>query len=212
MANWQLVIFDCDGVLVDSEPIVNRIFVEMLTEIGLVMTYEQAVQTFVGKSSATCIEIVERSLGKPVPSGFLDRCRERETDALTRELQSVPGIELVLENLTILKCVASNSSLRHVNLVLQLTGLIHHFNGKLFSANQVARPKPFPDVYLHAAHQMGVSPADCVVVEDSVTGVQAAYAAGMKVFGYVQRSDREALVAAGAHLVFDQMSQLLELL
>lgn len=212
MANWQLVIFDCDGVLVDSEPIVNRIFVELLTKIGLVMTYEQAAQTFVGKSSATCIEIVERSLGKPVPSDFLDRCRERETDALTRELQSVPGIELVLENLPIPKCVASNSSLRHVNLVLQLTGLIHHFNGKLFSANQVARPKPFPDVYLYAARQMGVSPADCVVVEDSVTGVQAACAAGMKVFGYVQRSDRDALVAAGAHLVFDQMPQLLELL
>lgn len=212
MANWQLVIFDCDGVLVDSEPIVNRIFVELLTEIGLVMTCEQAAQTFVGKSSATCIEIVERSLGKPVPSDFLDRCRERETDALTRELQSVPGIELVLENLPIPKCVASNSSLRHVNLVLQLTGLIHHFNGNLFSANQVARPKPFPDVYLHAARQMAVSPADCVVVEDSVTGVQAACAAGMKVFGYVQRSDRDALVAAGAHLVFDQMPQLLELL
>jgi phosphoglycolate phosphatase len=212
MANAKLVIFDCDGVLVDSEPIVNRVFVELLSEIGWFLTYEQAAQLFVGKSSATCLEIVEQKLGKPVPPDFLDRCREREVDALNRELKSVSGIESVLENLTLPKCVASNSSLRHVHLVLQLTGLIHHFNDKLFSAAQVERPKPFPDVYLHAAQQMGISPDQCVVIEDSVPGVQAGCAAGMKVFGYAQQSDRDALVTAGAHLIFDQMSDLLELL
>lgn len=212
MVNEKLVIFDCDGVLVDSEPIVNRVFVDLLSEIGWNLTYEQAAQIFVGKSSASCVAIVEQKLGRPVPADFLDRCREREVDALNRELKPVLGIESVLENLPYPKCVASNSSLRHVHLVLRITELIHHFNDQLFSAAQVARPKPFPDVYLYAAQQMGTSPDRCVVIEDSVPGVQAGSAAGMKVFGYAQQSDRDALAAAGAHLIFDQMSDLLELL
>ncbi len=212
MANWQLAIFDCDGVLVDSEPILNRIFAEMLSEIGFAITYEQSLQKFMGKSLATCLGIVERSLGKPMPPDFEDRCRAREIDALHRELQPIPGIAGVLEQITLPKCVASNSSSRHIQSVLQLTGLLQHFDGKLFSAAQVDRPKPFPDVYLHAAKQMGSSPMDCVVIEDSVPGVQAGCAAGMTVFGYAKQSDRLALAAAGAKVIFNDMQQLPQLL
>jgi HAD superfamily hydrolase (TIGR01509 family) len=212
MIQWQLVIFDCDGVLVDSEPIVNRIFAELLTEIGLPMTYEETVQTFVGKSTADCLKIVERSLGKPVPTDLLERSKEREIAALERELKPIAGIASVLERLTVPKCVASNSSPRHIHHVLQLTGLFHHFDGKFFSAAQVERAKPFPDVYLHAAQQMGADPQTCVVIEDSVPGVQAGSAAGMTVLGYAERSDRHALATAGAKAVFEDMGQLLELL
>lgn len=212
MSRWQLVIFDCDGVLVDSEPMVNRIFAEMLTEIGLPITYEETVQKFVGKSLADCLKIVERSLGRPIPANFVKRFKEREIAALNRELQPIPGIASVLDQLTVPKCVASNSSPRHIHLVLQLTELFHHFDGKLFSAAQVERAKPFPDLYLHAARQMGADPQACVVIEDSVPGVQAGCAAGMTVLGYAQRSNRQALAAAGAQVIFEDMGQLIELL
>jgi beta-phosphoglucomutase-like phosphatase (HAD superfamily) len=125
-----------------------------------------------------------------------------------------------MQQITLPKCIASNSSHRHIQLVLTLTGLLHQFEGKLYSSHDVDRPKPFPDVYLYAARQMGAKPSDCVVVEDSVPGVQAAYAAGMTVFGYAQRSgfsevalsaNRAALLAAGAKIVFNDMRQLSEL-
>lgn len=208
MAQFDLVIFDCDGVLVDSEPIVNRVFAETLTEAGFQMTYEEITQRFVGKSLATCLEMIQKSHGRPLPIEWLERNREREIAALHQELQPVPGITQVLEQLTLPRCVASNSSHRHLKLVLTLTGLLHKFEGNLFSANDVDRPKPFPDVYLHAASQMGITPERCVVIEDSATGVQAAHAAGMTVFGYAKRSDRTALTAAGAKFVFDQMQEL----
>ncbi|MFM7365147.1 MAG: HAD-IA family hydrolase [Cuspidothrix sp.] len=118
----------------------------------------------------------------------------------------------ILEQLTLPKCVASNSSHRHIQLVLKLTGLLHQFDGKIYSCYDVPRPKPFPDVYLYAAQQMNTNPEDCVVIEDSVPGVQAGYAAGMTVFGYAKYSDRTALTAAGAKIVFNDMQQLFQLL
>jgi HAD superfamily hydrolase (TIGR01509 family) len=208
MAQFDLVIFDCDGVLVDSELIVNRVFAKTLTEAGFQMTYEEVTQRFVGKSLATCLEMIRESHGRPLPIEWLERNREREIAALQQELQPVPGITQVLEQLKLPRCVASNSSHRHLQLVLTLTGLLNQFEGNLFSANDVDRPKPFPDIYLHAASQMGITPERCVVIEDSATGVEAAYAAGMTVFGYAKRSDRTALAAAGAKFVFDTMQEL----
>jgi HAD superfamily hydrolase (TIGR01509 family) len=216
MSNLELVIFDCDGVLVDSEIIVNRIFAETLTEAGFAITYEEVSQKFVGLSFASCLEIIEQSNGRPVPADWLEICREREIAALKQELQATVGIADVLKDLTLPKCVASNSSPLHIDLVLGLTGLLEHFDGKLYSCHHVDRPKPFPDVYLHAASQMGYAPESCVVIEDSVAGVKAGYAAGMRVLGYApsdrHSSHQEALIAAGAKLVFDDMRQLLDLL
>ena len=216
MSNLELVIFDCDGVLVDSEIIVNRVFAETLTEAGFAITYEEVSQKFVGLSFASCLEMIELIFDRPVPTEWLALSKEREIAALKQELQATAGIADVLKELTLPKCVASNSSPRHIDLVLGLTGLLDHFNGKLYSCHHVDRPKPFPDVYLHAASQMGYAPESCVVIEDSVAGVKAGYAAGMRVLGYApsdrHSSHHEALIAAGAKLVFDDMRQLLDLL
>lgn len=222
MANWELIIFDCDGVLVDSEPILNRIFAETLTEAGFKITYEEVSQKFVGKSFATCLEIISKTYGRPIPPNWIERCKEREISALQRELQPTPGIVATLEQIALPRCVASNSSHRHIQLVLQLTGLLHQVEGKTYSSHDVDRPKPFPDVYLYAARQMGKAPENCVVIEDSVPGVQAGFAAGMTVFGYAQRrknslegkiaSHHDALIVAGAKVVFEDMPQLPHLL
>ena len=216
MSNLELVIFDCDGVLVDSEIIVNRVFAETLTEAGFAISYEEVSQKFVGLSFASCLEMIELIFGRPVPTEWLALSKEREIAALKQELQATAGIADVLKELTLPKCVASNSSPRHIDLVLGLTGLLDHFDGKLYSCHHVDRPKPFPDVYLHAASQMGYAPENCVVIEDSVAGVKAGFAAGMRVLGYAP-SDRhfshhESLLTAGARLVFDDMRQLLDLL
>ncbi|NJM22906.1 MAG: HAD family hydrolase [Nostocaceae cyanobacterium CSU_2_110] len=209
---FDLVIFDCDGVLVDSEPIVNRIFAEMLTEVGFPITYAEMTQKFTGKSLKTCLEIIEQSYAKPLPKNFIERCKEREIAALQQELKPVPGIREVLKQTTLPKCVASNSSHRHLQLVLTLTELISDFVGKIYSCHDVPRPKPFPDVYLYAAEQMNTKPENCVVIEDSVTGVEAAYTTGMTVFGYSQHINGQALAAAGAKIVFDDMRELFQLL
>lgn len=209
---FKLVIFDCDGVLVDSEPIINRIFAEMLTEVGFPITHTEVTQKFIGKSLKTCLEIIEQSYQKPLPKNFIELCKEREFAALQQELQGVSGITELLEQITLPKCVASNSSHRHIQLVLKLTGLLHQFEGKIYSCYDVPRPKPFPDVYLYAAEQMNTNPEHCVVIEDSVPGVQAGCAAGMTVFGYAQHSYRTALTAAGAKIVFNDMRQLSQLL
>ena len=220
MTRFDLVIFDCDGVLVDSEPIVSRIFAETLNEAGFRITYEEVIQQFMGKSLATSLEIIKESYGT-LPLDLLKRCKEREIAALHQELQPVAGITEALRQITLPKCVASNSSHRHIQLVLGLTGLLYQFERQLYSAHDVDRPKPFPDVYLYAAHQMSTNPERCIVIEDSVTGVQAGCAAGMTVFGYAQQSDypeggtasqRDALLAAGAQIVFNDMQQLSKLL
>jgi HAD superfamily hydrolase (TIGR01509 family) len=216
MSNLELVIFDCDGVLVDSEIIVNRVFAETLTEAGFAITYEEVSQKFVGLSFASCLEMIELIFGRPVPTEWLALSKEREIAALKQELQATVGIADVLKKLTLPKCVASNSSPRHIDLVLGLTGLLDHFDGKLYSCHHVDRPKPFPDVYLHAASQMGYAPENCVVIEDSVAGVKAGSAAGMRVLGYAlsdrHSSHHQALISAGAKLVFEDMRQLLDLL
>jgi HAD superfamily hydrolase (TIGR01509 family) len=209
---FELVIFDCDGVLVDSEPIVNRIFAEVLNEAGFKITYEEVMQQFVGKSLATCLEMIKESYSRPLSKNFIELCKEREIAALQKELQPVPGITEVLKQITLPKCVASNSSHRHIQMVLTLTELLHNFQGKLYSCNDVERPKPFPDLYLYAAQQMNTNPENCLVIEDSATGVQAACAAGMTVFGYAQYNDGVALALNGAKIVFNNMQQLPEML
>jgi HAD superfamily hydrolase (TIGR01509 family) len=209
---FKLVIFDCDGVLVDSEPIINRIFAETLTEFGFPITHAEVTQKFIGKSLKTCLEIIEQSYNKPLPKNFIELCKEREIAPLQQELQPVLGIIEVLEQITLPKCVASNNSHGHIQLVLKLTRLLHQFEGKIYSCYDVPRPKPFPDVYLYAAEQMNTNPEHCVVIEDSVPGVQAGCAAGMTVFGYAQHSYRTALTAAGAKIVFNDMRQLSQLL
>lgn len=209
----ELVIFDCDGVLVDSEPIANRVFAERLATVGVGMEVREVMVRFVGKTRAGCMELAAELAGRALPEDFGERWDAALFDALAREVRPVAGIEAVLEALAHPYCVASNSSHRRLRLVLECTGLAPRFEGRQFSAADVARPKPAPDLFLHAAARLGASPSRCVVVEDTPTGARAAREAGMRVFGYAAApyADRARLEQEGARM-FDDMSALPRLL
>jgi HAD superfamily hydrolase (TIGR01509 family) len=205
---FGLVIFDCDGVLVDSELITNRIFVGMLNELGLALSLEDMFDQFVGRSMPQCLEIIAKLLGRPVPPHFVEQYQARSATALRAELKAVPDIETVLAALRIPYCVASSGSHEKMQTTLGITGLLPQFRGKMYSVTEVARSKPFPDVFLHAARQQRVAPADCAVIEDTPTGVRAGVAAGMTVFGYCALTPKQRLIDAGARHLFERMRDL----
>ena len=209
---YGLVIFDCDGVLVDSELITNRIFAQMLGEIGLKMTLAEVLERFVGHSMPQCWDIIAEMLGHFLPQRFIDDYGVRTAHALRAELQIVPGVAQVIANLAVPYCVASSGTHEKMQITLGATGLLPHFSGRIFSVTDVARSKPFPDVYLHAAARMGHEPAACAVIEDTPTGVRAGVAAGMTVFGYCAVTPQLRLTAAGAHRTFTHMRELPTLL
>ena len=214
MSLWDLVIFDCDGVLVDSEPIANRVFTDLLNELGLATTLEETMRDYVGRSMASCMAIVGERLGRPVPDDFIDAFRDRTADAFRAELRAVPGIEAALDAISdasLPTCVASSGEHRKIRLSLGLTGLLPRFDGRIFSAQDVARGKPHPDLFLHAARAMDADPSRCVVIEDSPLGVRAGVAAGMTVLGFAARTEPGALAELGA-LTFDDMTRLPEVL
>jgi HAD superfamily hydrolase (TIGR01509 family) len=206
----KLVIFDCDGVLVDSELLANQVFLEKLTALGLKLSLANLFENFVGRSMSACMAQVEQMLGAPAPVGFLAELDAATFQAFESDLKAVPGIEQVLNALdaaAIPYCVASSGSHVKMDKTLRLTGLMPRLAGRIYSATEVARSKPFPDIYLYAASQMGVAPQDCVVIEDSPTGAEAGRAAGMKVFGYAVLNAESKLSAAGAK-VFKDMGEL----
>lgn len=208
----SLVIFDCDGVLVDSEPIACRLCVEMFAELGIEMTFEQVVEKFCGLSRQSGMKILHALLGGPLPQEFYEQYDRRLFAALERDLKPVPGIPAALDMLTLPVCVASSGDHAKINKSLGITQLQERFAGKTFSAMDVERGKPHPDLFLHAAESMGVSPADCLVVEDTVPGVTAGVAAGMTVCGYTGTFPEDRLANAGAHFILSDMSLLPELL
>jgi HAD superfamily hydrolase (TIGR01509 family) len=201
--SWDLVIFDCDGVLVDSEPIANRVMCEMVGEVGLPMSYDETVRTFIGRSMSSCVALIEERLGRRLTPGFAAEFHVRTVERFRSELQPVPGIEDALDRIALPTCVASSGEIAKMEVTLGVTGLLPRFRGRIFSATQVPRGKPAPDLFLHAARQVGARPERCVVVEDTVLGVQAAVAAGMHVFGFAGRSDPEELARAGAQVFHD---------
>ena len=203
----ELVLFDLDGVLVDSEPISTRVLMAMLAEVGLPMDAAQAEQRFLGRSRGESVAYIEQQLGRHVPADFVAKWQEQVFAALRKELRPVPGIAAALDQLTVPYCVASGSDPARIQLSLELAGLLQRFAGRSFSTTQVARGKPAPDLFLFAAHSLGAAPARCVVIEDSVPGVQAGVAAGMRVLGYAARNPAALLAAAGA-TPFDDMARL----
>jgi HAD superfamily hydrolase (TIGR01509 family) len=211
MARYQLVMFDCDGVLVDSERITNQVFADLLGELGLEFSLADMFEHFVGHSMAQCLDKITGLLGKSPPPDFVATYRARTRHALETQLRPVPGIEEALAQITIPSCVVSNGEHEKMRLTLGLTGLLPRFEGKLFSVTEVARPKPAPDVFLYAASCCRVAPRDCVVVEDTPSGVAAAVAAGMTVLGYAAWTPAHWLRAAGADHVFDRMTELPQL-
>ncbi|MGI9433819.1 MAG: HAD family hydrolase [Geminicoccaceae bacterium] len=214
----ELVIFDCDGVLIDSEVIATRATVEVLAEIGYEISEADALQDFVGKSYATIMGQIEADWGRALPASFNADLERMALGIMKEELQPIPGIARVLKQLRLSRCVASNSSLEWIRLGLERTGLFDDLTPHLFSASMVENGKPAPDIFLHAARQMGVLPERVVVVEDSLAGVQAGAAAGMAVIGFtggshiVGTDHGGELRAAGAGHIIDDMAMLPALL
>lgn len=209
------VIFDCDGVLVDSERITSRVWAGLLTEIGLPTTTEQSLATYLGNSMARCLEIVTEQLGHAPPDALLPRFHAAIKVALANEVTAVPGIAALLDALDaagVPYAVASNGEQAKMQTTLGVTGLAPRFEGRRFSSLDVGRPKPAPDVFLHAAQALGIAPAQTVVVEDSPLGVQGARAAGMTVIGFAEIVSAERLFAAGAHATVQHLDEVATLL
>ncbi len=195
----------------DSERISSRVFAGLLAELGLHLTQSEMVETFMGNSMARCEAIVTERLGVPPPDDLVERYHALMREALAREVQPVDGIVTLLDDLDaahIPYCVASNGEHEKMRTSLGTTGLFARFEGRRFSADDVARPKPAPDLFLHAAGSMGVRASDCVAVEDSPLGIQGACAAGMTVVGYADLMSASRLRAAGANAVVARLSSL----
>ncbi|MGB9377962.1 MAG: HAD family hydrolase [Mycobacteriales bacterium] len=210
-APLQLVIFDCDGVLVDSERISVRVDVAVLAELGWALSEEEVVERFVGRSAEYMAAEVEARVG-PLPPGWDFENTSRYREAFAAELTPVEGVVEALDRIELPTCVASSGSHDKMRFTLGLTGLYDRFEGRIFSASEVPRGKPAPDLFLHAAARLGADPAACAVVEDSSYGVEAARAAGMRVFGFAGGLTPAHLLAGPATVVFDSMGQLPDLL
>lgn len=211
---YDLVIFDNDGVLVDSEPISNRLLAAYLTELGHPTSYEDSIRDYMGAAMHRVHERVLERTGRRLPEDFDDVFHARVFAAFERELQAVVGVVDVLERLAedrVPYCVASSGSHERIRVGHRTTGLERFFDeGRIFSSQDVGRGKPAPDLFLHAAERMGVVPERCVVVEDSPLGVQAAVAAGMDVYGFTAMTPAGKL--GGATGLFAGMGELVALL
>ncbi len=208
-----LLIFDCDGVLVDSERLANAALAQMMTALGRPMTTEEAIGTFTGLSLADVMRRAEALLGRPVPETAGADAGRRLLALFRRELKPVAGVEAAIAALPYRRCVASSSAPERIRLSLEVTGLAPLFDGHIYSAVQVERGKPAPDLFLLAARSAGEDPSGCVVIEDSPLGIEAARAAGMTAVGFTGASHGSAdlpaqLAAAGAHAVVDTMRHL----
>jgi HAD superfamily hydrolase (TIGR01509 family) len=206
------VIFDCDGVLVDSERISVRIDARVLAELGWPLTEAEVIERFVGRSEAYMISEIEAAIGRRLPPDWEDPFRSLYRVAFEAELEPVDGVIAALDAIASPTCVASSSSHERLRHTLGLTGLLERFNGRIFSAEDVRHGKPAPDLFLHAAASLGADPARCAVVEDSRYGVEAARAAGMRAFGYAGGLTGADRLAGRATVVFDDMRDLSALL
>lgn len=214
------MLFDCDGVLVDSETITNGVLRDMLEEAGWKLSAQECMQRFIGKAVKDEAALIEAHTGQPLSEDWMLRFRERRNTGLMRDLKTIPGAFHAVAKIHALFegriACASGADRFKVELQLRKCGLMHYFKGRIFSGHEMPRSKPFPDVYLAAAAALGIQPARCAVVEDTVTGVAAGVAAGCTVFGYsppeAGHDAPEALRAAGAVRIFVAMRELPHLL
>ncbi|HWA44289.1 MAG TPA: HAD family hydrolase [Hypericibacter adhaerens] len=216
-ARPDLVIFDCDGVLIDSELIACRVLSDALGEVGIAIPAEEIAERYVGLTGDAIFADLKARTGRSIPEGFRERTRPRLEAAFETGLQPMPGILALLAALPVRACVASGSPPDRLHHSLAVAGLFDRFTPHIFSAAQVARGKPAPDLFLLAASRMGVAPEACWVVEDSRAGIEAAQAAGMTALGFAGGSHcrdghPEKLRQAGAVLVFQRLQELADLL
>lgn len=213
---FEAVLFDCDGVLVDSEPIVNRVLRNMLAERGWVLTETECMRIFLGKMVRDEKARIERETGRPLGEDWLAAFRENRNAALERELSIVANareaVHAVHERLDARIACASGADRYKVELQLRKVGLHGYFEGRIFSGHEMPRSKPHPDVYLAAAAALDAAPGRCAVVEDTLIGTAAGLAAGATVFAYVPQGEAEPFLRAGVAAVFSDMAQLPTLL
>ena len=212
MSRFDLVIFDCDGVVVDSERIVHDVFGNFIHSLGADLDSARMNELFLGRRLADCLAIVEGITGRPAPPDALDRYKAERDRVLREQVQPVEGVREVIESLTVPYCIASSGDHAKMHATLGATGLVRLFEGRLTSGTEVARGKPHPDVFLLAAERMGAAPARTAVIEDSINGVLAGCAAGMTVFGFAGLVRAVDLAAAGAARTFTHMRELPALL
>ena len=208
----KLVIFDCDGILVDTENLANRRLAEWLTAAGYSTNFEYCRKNFSGRSMASVQKEIEEQTEVRLGADFVDRWNAGLPDLFSHGVEATPYVREFIEAVRaagIPYCVATSARISKMHITLGQTGLLPLFEHAMFSATMVGRGKPFPDLFLHAAKTMGFAPADCIVIEDSVAGTQAGIAAGMRVFSYHgdPYSDRDGLTEAGG-ILFDDMREL----
>jgi HAD superfamily hydrolase (TIGR01509 family) len=215
---FELVIFDLDGVLVDSEPISSRVTAAALTEAGIGISAAEVCERFLGVSTASMLRALEAEHGCRLPETFQENLRARILKAFEHELEPVPGIAALLDALAVDRCVASSSHPERIRRSLDLVGLLKRFAPHLFSATMVSAGKPAPDLFLLAAARMATEPARCLVIEDSEVGIRAAKAAGMTAFGFTgashvrPKTHAPRLRAAGADAIFAEVPALVGLM
>jgi HAD superfamily hydrolase (TIGR01509 family) len=208
MAPPELVIFDCDGVLIDSERLAVRIEREMLAALGWKLTEREITERFVGRSTGAMLKAIEAHIGRPLEIEWKAELEARYRQSLVSELRTVDGVVDALERIDLPTCVASSSSHERLRFTLGLVGLYERFDGRIFSADDVANGKPAPDLFLHVARVMKALPTACVVIEDSGFGVRAAKSAGMRVLGYAGGLTPAGALAAEGATTFDAMRDL----
>jgi HAD superfamily hydrolase (TIGR01509 family) len=208
----ELVILDCDGVLVDSERLAVRVDVRVLAALGWVLTEQEVIDRFVGRSDAFFVSEIEAHLGRRLPRDWEEPFQHLYRDLFAAELKPVDGVVEALDQITLPTCIASSGSHEKMRYTLGLTGLYDRFAGRIFSVTEVTRGKPAPDLFLHAAARMGVDPAACAVVEDSRYGVEAARAAGMLALGFAGGLTSAENLRGPRTVVFSDMRKLPSLL
>jgi HAD superfamily hydrolase (TIGR01509 family) len=207
----ECIIFDCDGVLVDSEVINNRVLLEMASDYGVTMDLEEAVEAFSGIRLKEGIKILQQRASRPFPADFEQAFRMKTYEIFKTEMKAVEGVEALLKGLTVPYCVASSGPVEKIKLNLTVTGLIQYFDNSIFSGYDINSWKPDPGIFLYAAERMGFAPDKCAVIEDSKAGIIAAVKGGFNAFGYAKPFNAAVLEKEGAH-VFYHMSELTSLL
>ncbi|MFB9075957.1 HAD family hydrolase [Flavobacterium procerum] len=207
----KCIIFDCDGVLVDTEKIGNGILLSMAQEHGFEMDLEDAYRYFNGRSLKDCFLQIEKGIGTKLPEDFESNYRDRSFEAFKKETKAMEGIVDFLNSLKIPYCTASSGPLEKIRLNLELAGLLDRFEGRIFSSYVIKSWKPDPGIFLHAAKEMGFEVKDCIVIEDSAAGTKAGVSGGFKVFGFANGFNNEDLEQEGATL-FHSYKELTEIL
>jgi len=207
----KCIIFDCDGVLVDTEKIGNGILLEMAAEHGFEMKIEDAYRDFNGRNLKECFQHIETAIDKKLPDNFETAYRERSFEAFRTQVKPMEGVVEFIDQLKISYCVASSGPVDKIRLNLEVAGLLDKFEGKIFSSYQIKSWKPEPGIFLHAAKEMGFDVKDCIVVEDSKAGVKAGINGGFKVYGFANGYNNEDLENEGAILFhsFEELSGLI---